>query len=194
MSEIDLNKPKPKKGVIREYIEALVTAVLLAFVIRSFVVEPFKIPSKSMVPTLLVGDHIFVNKFAYGLRIPWTKKWFVQFADPHRGDVIVFIYPEDESLDFIKRVVGEPGDKIRFQDGKLYVNDSEIKEEDISITGINRKDKRLLAVSKDESEKLPEAFSKIPFSRGFENYKIQLEDLTGKEHLIQRSLLIPNND
>lgn len=189
-----MEQPNKKKGLIREYIEALVTAILLAFVIRSFVVEPFKIPSKSMVPTLLVGDHIFVNKFAYGWRIPWTKKWFTQFSDPKRGDVIVFIYPEDEKLDFIKRVIGEPGDKIRFQDGKLYVNDTEVTEEDISIAGINPKNKRLLTVSDSEVQKLPADFQKIPFSRGFENYKIQLENLTGRDHLIQRSLLIPNND
>jgi len=85
-----------KKSKLREYIEALVTAVLIAFVIRSFIIEPFKIPSSSMVPTLLVGDHIFVNKFIYGLRPPFTKKHFFQFKTPKRGEVIVFIYPEDE--------------------------------------------------------------------------------------------------
>ncbi len=190
----NLKPEKPKKGIIREYIEALVTAILLAFVIRSFVVEPFKIPSKSMVPTLLVGDHIFVNKFAYGFRVPWTKKWITQFSDPKRGEVIVFIYPEDEKLDFIKRVIGEPGDKIRFQDGQLYINDVEVKEEDITIAGINPKNKRLLSISNADSKKIPDDFKKIPFSRGFENYKIQLEDLVGANHFIQRSLLIPNND
>ena len=82
---------KKKKGKIKEYIEALVTAVLIAFVIRSFIIEPFKIPSSSMVPTLMIGDHIFVNKFIYGLRPPFTKKHFFQFRTPERGELLDII-------------------------------------------------------------------------------------------------------
>src|SRR5215470_4466760 len=105
---------KAEKSKGREYIEAFFTAVLIALVLRSFVAEPFKIPSASMVPTLMVGDHIFVNKFSYGLRIPFTSKWFLKFKGPRRGETIVFISPDPLALgeDYIKRVVGLPGDRI----------------------------------------------------------------------------------
>ena len=116
------NGAKKKKGQVREYGEALVVALLLAFVIRSFIFEAFKIPSSSMVPTLLVGDHIFVNKFHYGLRIPFTKYWPVHFHDVNRADVVVFVFLVDESKDFIKRAIGLPGDQIRTIGHDLYVN------------------------------------------------------------------------
>lgn len=112
-----------KKGVVREYIEAIVIAVVLALILRAFVVQAFKIPSGSMVPTLLVGDHILVNKFIYGIRIPYTDVKFFDFRKPKGGEVIVFIYPKDESKDFIKRVVGVEGDKILIRDKKIYLND-----------------------------------------------------------------------
>ncbi len=113
---------KKKKGLFREYGEALLTALLVAFVVRSFVFEAFRIPSGSMIPTLMVGDHIFVNKFIYGLRIPFTKIHFVNFRTPQRGEAIVFIYPIDESKDFIKRVVGLPGDTILIKGDDVSVN------------------------------------------------------------------------
>lgn len=113
-----------KKGMVREYIEAFAVAIVLALIIRTFVVQAFKIPSGSMEDTLLVGDHILVNKFIYGERIPYTDVRFFDFRRPQRGDVIVFIYPEDESKDFIKRVVGVEGDIIEIREKKLYVNDS----------------------------------------------------------------------
>ncbi len=111
-----------KKGLVREYTEALIVAVILALIIRTFVVQAFKIPSGSMEDTLLVGDHILVNKFIYGERIPYTNIRFFDFNRPRRGDVIVFIYPEDESKDFIKRVVGVEGDTIEVKDKNLYLN------------------------------------------------------------------------
>ena len=113
-----------KKGMVREYIEAFAVAILLALLIRTFVVQAFKIPSGSMEDTLLVGDHILVNKFMYGERIPYTDLRFFDFRHPQRGDVIVFIYPEDESKDFIKRVVAVEGDTIEVKDKKVYVNDT----------------------------------------------------------------------
>lgn len=97
-------------------------AMLIAFGIRSFLVEPYKIPSPSMVPTLLVGDYIFVNKFHYGLRLPLTKWWPIRFHPVQRGDVVVFIYPVDESDDYIKRVIGLPGDHIRLVGHDVSVN------------------------------------------------------------------------
>lgn len=96
--------------------------ILIVFVLRSFVVEPFKIPSGSMIPTLLVGDFILVNKFTYGIRLPVINKKVIDINSPQRGDVMVFRYPEDPSLDYIKRVIGLPGDKIAYQNKRLTIN------------------------------------------------------------------------
>ena len=111
-----------KKSIAREYAESIVIAVVLALVIRTFVVQAFKIPSGSMEDTLAIGDHILVNKFIYGTRIPFTDKRVLRIRDPRRGDVIVFEYPEDPSKDFIKRVIGTPGDVVQVKDKKVYVN------------------------------------------------------------------------
>ncbi len=111
-----------KKHIIREYAESIIIAVLLALVIRTFVVQAFKIPSGSMEDTLAIGDHILVNKFIYGTKIPFTDKRILPIRDPKRGDVVVFEYPEDPSKDFIKRVVGLPGDVVEGRDKKVYVN------------------------------------------------------------------------
>jgi signal peptidase I len=92
------------------------------FLLRSFLVEPFKIPSSSMVPTLLVGDFILVNKFTYGIRLPVANRKVVPIGEPQRGDVMVFRYPEDPSLDYIKRVVGVPGDRVEYRDKRLIIN------------------------------------------------------------------------
>src|SRR5215475_7490412 len=99
-----------RKSQVREYAEALIVALGLALVIRTFVVQAFKIPSGSMLPTLQIGDHILVNKFLYGLRIPVYGTRLFSFVDPARQDVIVFVFPEDRDKDFIKRVIGVPGD------------------------------------------------------------------------------------
>ena len=118
----NLTTHKVKKGLFREYTEAIVVAVLIALVLRSFVIEAFKIPSGSMIPNLKIGDHIFVNKFIYGLRLPYTKIRFFKFRTPKRGEIIVFIYPVDNSKDYIKRVVGLPGDTLEMKQGTLYIN------------------------------------------------------------------------
>jgi signal peptidase I len=105
-----------------EYGASFFPVILLVFVLRSFIVEPFKIPSGSMIPTLLVGDFILVNKFAYGIRLPVINKKIIEVGQPQRGDVMVFRYPEDPSLDYIKRVVGIPGDKVAYQNKRLTIN------------------------------------------------------------------------
>ena len=114
--------PVKTKSKIREFIEAILTAVLIAAFIISFVVQAFKIPSGSMIPTLVVGDHLFVNKFIYGVKIPYFRKTIIPISDPKREDVIVFIYPQDRSKDFIKRVIGVAGDTIKMKDKKLFIN------------------------------------------------------------------------
>ncbi|OGR06725.1 MAG: signal peptidase I [Deltaproteobacteria bacterium RIFOXYD12_FULL_50_9] len=113
-----------KKSVLREYIEAIVIALLLAMFIRTFIVQAFKIPSGSMIPTLLVGDHILVNKFLYGVRNPFSGAVWLAMGTPERGDVVVFKYPLNPAQDFIKRVIGVAGDKIEIIDKKLYVNNA----------------------------------------------------------------------
>jgi signal peptidase I len=118
-----------KKSTFREYAEAAVIAIILALFIRTFVVQAFKIPSGSMEPTLLVGDHILVNKFLYGIKIPFINKTLIPISEPERGDVIVFIYPVDRSKDFIKRVIGIPGDEIKIVDRTIYVNGEPYKDE-----------------------------------------------------------------
>jgi len=113
---------------IREYLDTLAIAIILALFIRTFVVQAFKIPSGSMIPTLQIGDHILVNKFIYGVRLPFTDFVVIPITRPERRDVIVFRFPKDESKDFIKRVVGIPGDKIEVRDKVLYVNGIEQSE------------------------------------------------------------------
>ena len=116
------------KSRIREYSEAIIIAILLALFIRAFVVQAFKIPSGSMKPTLLIGDHILVNKFIYAIKIPIINKELFHFSDPRRGDIVVFRYPVDTSKDFIKRVIGLPGDSVRIQDKQVFVNDKALDE------------------------------------------------------------------
>lgn len=111
------------KSVVREWVESIVVAFMLAMVIRTFVVQAFKIPTGSMRPTLLEGDLILVNKFIYGAKIPFTNLRLPAASEPKRGDVIVFIYPEDRKKDFIKRLVGLPGEMVEIKNGSIYIND-----------------------------------------------------------------------
>jgi len=111
-----------KKSVAREWVESIVIAFILAMFIRTFIVQAFKIPSGSMRPTLLEGDRILVNKFIYGAKIPFTDLRLPGLRKPKRGDVIVFIYPEDTRRDFIKRLVAQEGESVLIKDGKIYIN------------------------------------------------------------------------
>ncbi len=107
-----------------------ILAISIALTIRWAVMEAYVIPSGSMLPSLLIHDHIFVNKFIYGLRIPATSQWIFKSEDPKRGEVIVFRYPEDEKIFYIKRVVGVPGDTIRYESNQLYVNDQPVEKKE----------------------------------------------------------------
>jgi signal peptidase I len=123
---------KPKKSALRENIEAIIVAIVLALFIRTFVVQAFKIPSGSMLNTLLIGDHILVNKFIYGVRLPFNGTVLIPVSKPKHDDIVVFKFPEDPSKDFIKRVVGVEGDTIEIRDKKVYVN-GVLKESDFAI-------------------------------------------------------------
>ena len=116
-------KPNKKKSGLRENVEAIAIAILLALFIRTFVIQAFKIPSGSMKETLQIGDHILVNKFIYGIKLPFVQKMIVPIKEPSKEDIVVFRYPENPKLDFIKRVVGVEGDVIEIRNKKLYVND-----------------------------------------------------------------------
>ncbi len=120
-------KRKPKSAV-REYAEAIGVAVVLALVIRALVVQAFTIPSGSMMDTLLVGDYILVNKFLYGAELPFIEWRVPGLRDPHRGDIVVFKYPQDERRDFIKRIIGTPGDRIQIKGRTVYVNGEPLRE------------------------------------------------------------------
>ncbi|NOY13219.1 MAG: signal peptidase I [Deltaproteobacteria bacterium] len=117
-----------KKSWYREWSEALVVAVILALIIRTFLFQAFKIPSGSMLDTLLIGDHLLVNKFIYGTHLPFTDDAYLKIRDPQRGDVIVFEFPGDENKsyfqrrDFIKRVIGTPGDVVQVKAKQVYIN------------------------------------------------------------------------
>ncbi|UFH48561.1 signal peptidase I [Pseudomonas sp. KNUC1026] len=122
-----------KEPVLVEYGKSFFPVLFIVFVLRSFLVEPFQIPSGSMIPTLEVGDYILVNKFAYGIRLPVIDKKVIEVGQPARGDVMVFRYPSDPSVNYIKRVIGLPGDTIRYTDDKhLYVNGQLITDQQLS--------------------------------------------------------------
>ena len=111
-----------KKSALRENIEAILLAIVLALFIRTFIVQAFKIPSGSMQETLLIGDHILVNKFIYGVKLPFIMTTIIPYKEPQREDIVVFKFPEDPGKDFIKRVIGVAGDVVEGHDKKLYVN------------------------------------------------------------------------
>jgi signal peptidase I len=117
-----------KQNKVWEYTKAIGTALLLAMVIRTYIIQAFKIPSGSMIPTLLVGDHLLVNKFIYGTKLPFSDKRIFALRKPGRGDIVVFKYPEDESRDFIKRVIGAEGDTVEERDKIIYVNGKPVAE------------------------------------------------------------------
>ncbi|MFO7760903.1 MAG: signal peptidase I [Desulfobia sp.] len=124
-----MSKKRKKKSIIREYAEAIIIALILALFIRTFVVQAFKIPSGSMLPTLKIGDHLLVIKFSYGIRNPINGALWIPVDKPERKDIIVFEYPVEPSKDFIKRVIGLPGDRIKIIDKKVFVNGKRFKVE-----------------------------------------------------------------
>lgn len=167
-----------REPLIVEYARSFFPVILIVLLFRSFIAEPFKIPSGSMMPTLLVGDFILVNKFAYGLRLPVLGTKIVPVGEPRRGDVFVFRYPnpdhdpKKEGLDYIKRVIGLPGDEITYRNKILYVNGKEIPQTDIGP----------FVGSGDEGRRMAGA-------------EIHEEMLPGVEHqILESSLLMPGRE
>ena len=140
ITQVDTDFTKSREGVLAQpwwldWTAGLFPVILAVFLLRSFLFEPFKIPSGSMIPTLLVGDLILVNKYHYGVRLPVVNKKIIANHDPKRGDVVVFRYPKDKSIDYIKRVVGLPGDEVSWRDQKLSVNGQEVPVEGLPPPG-----------------------------------------------------------
>ena len=117
-----------KEPLLVEYARSFFPIVLIVLLLRSFLVEPFRIPSGSMMPTLLIGDFILVNKFSYGIRLPVLNNKIIAIGEPERGDIIVFRFPKNPSVDYIKRVIGLPGDRIAYYNKKVYVNGKPAKQ------------------------------------------------------------------
>lgn len=170
-----------KKNRLWDNIKSIGLALLVALSLRAFLVEPFKIPSPSMVPTLLVGDQIFANKFVYGLRVPFTKSRFWEGKDPQRGEVILFKYPVDEGLDFIKRVVGVPGDTVRIEGEDVYVNGEKLEKKEVAFQPFLNNPERVWVTP-------PVPYKNLTLFPGWERYRFYLETLGEKGHLIQQDV------
>ena len=117
-----------------DWIKSIILALILALFIRTFLVQAYKIPSGSMIPTLLIGDHILVNKFVYGVRNPFTRELWIKGRLPKRGEIIVFVYPPNRKIDFIKRVIGLPGDVIEIRNKRVFVNGKPLNEPYVQYT------------------------------------------------------------
>lgn len=157
----------PERGPVRrawDQISTLLLAILIALAIRAVIIEPFRIPSGSMLPTLLIGDHLFVNKFVYGVKLPFTDIRLPGFRDPRRGDIVVFVVARDGDAivpadrrpelprdDFVKRIVGLPGDRIEVRNGVVYVNDERVEVEPTPVLFIDEL-KRPLLLSAEQLE------------------------------------------
>lgn len=116
------------KSQVREWAESIIIALVLAMIIRTFVIQAFKIPSGSMIPTFNIGDRIFVNKFLYGAKIPFTDIRLPALRQPERGDIIVFVSPEDRKKDFVKRLIAREGEIVQIKDGKIYIDGKAVSE------------------------------------------------------------------
>lgn len=156
----------------------------LPLIIRGIFYEPFRIPSESMVPTLLVGDHIWVKKFAYGLINPFTGKYFSLSQTPQRGDVVVFSFPDEPDIVYVKRIVGIPGDTLEFRDGELFLNRAPLKAQSVSVQGESGDDACIVLTAKSE---IPKAMQPYPYFRRYREYEHYIEDLVGVKHAIIRA-------
>jgi signal peptidase I len=157
-----------KDPILVEYSKSFFPVILLVFFIRSFIAEPFKIPSGSMMPTLLAGDFILVSKFSYGIRVPILNYTMIEVDKPKRGDVFVFHYPPKPSIDYIKRVVGLPGDVIEYKSKTLYINDKKIEQ-----TFVDKYPYVMNEIHHIEAKEFKEALGNV-------NHSILIHDLPGE--------------
>ncbi|MEY4921120.1 MAG: leader peptidase [Pseudomonadota bacterium] len=157
-----------KDPILVEYSKSFFPVILLVFFIRSFIAEPFKIPSGSMMPTLLAGDFILVSKFSYGIRVPILNYTMIEVDEPRRGDVFVFHYPPKPSIDYIKRVVGLPGDVIEYKSKTLYINDKKIEQ-----TFVDKYPYVMNEIHHIEAKEFKEALGSV-------NHSILIHDLPGE--------------
>ncbi len=162
----------------KENLKSILIAVGIALIIRVFIIEAFKIPSGSMIPTLTIGDHIFVNKFVYGLRLPFTEGHFLQWRDPKRGEVAVFVYPQDRSKDYIKRTIGLPDDEIEIVNTDLYINGQLVEKKKLDVVQ-NENNDSLLNVSGSAY------FKTIPSFPNWEDYDFFEEKIGDNTHIVQ---------
>ncbi len=126
---MEIKKQEKKKGIVREYAEAIIVAFLFAVVIKTFIVAAYQIPSGSMLQTLQIGDYLLVNKFLYGVKNPFTDNYLIEGKDPEIGDIIIFPYPQNPEIDYVKRIVGTPGDVLAIVDKQLYRNGEKVVED-----------------------------------------------------------------
>jgi signal peptidase I len=180
MSELKNDNPEAKsnfKTWAIENLRSLVIALAVVFAIRSSIVEPFKIPSGSMIPTLFIGDFILVNKFAYGLKVPYSE-WLLdepiyifKREPPKRGDIIVFKFPKDESMYYIKRVVGIPGDKVEIKNKQIYINDEIVKR-----TPMSPEEVQSFFKENDDPRYTPSDFQLFYESLGEKPHKVMIQN------------------
>ncbi len=178
-----LSNNAPKDPIVVEYAKSFFPVIFIVLIIRSFLAEPFKIPSGSMIPSLLIGDFILVNKFSYGLRLPVLNTKFLELGEPERGDVVVFRGPKAPDINFIKRVIGLPGDKIEYRDKQLIINGEAVVQVplgDFIGTGVNRSDYQAQLLS----EYLPGREHKILFIPSRSNYSYYSWDIPPGEYLV----------
>ena len=162
MTDPSSSPEQPAQGGLGETLRTVIFAVLIALVIRTFAFEPFNIPSSSMVPTLLIGDFLFVSKYTYGYSdrgtfwgLPLFHGRLMETEEPHRGDVVVFKWPHDNSTDYIKRVIGLPGDTVQMKDGVLYINDKPVERAQLPEPLIERGEQEPQGIT-DYTEHLPD--------------------------------------
>ena len=167
---------KAKEPFLIEYSKSFFPILLIVFVIRSFIVEPFKIPSGSMMPTLISGDFIAVNKFSYGIRLPVWNKTLISLGSPSRGDVFVFHYPKKPSIDYIKRVVGLPGDEIKYIDKGLVVNGKPIELKFKGKYNYETNDGQIMSALEFEELLVDPTYSILTHDRPSENYQFNVPE------------------
>jgi len=196
LPELPMERPKPGSWI--KNIFSLIAAFLIVFSIKSAVVEPFKIPSGSMIPTLFVGDHIFVNKLAYGLRVPLTD-WFgngiylTRWSQPKRGDIVVFRFPKNMTIFYIKRIVGVPGDEIELRDKFLYVNGNKVDRKPVAAELAENTFKALAEPERFSANNIEMFYESVPSNDGTIREHMMMTD---KNHYIgenQAKTRIPEN-